>query len=92
MIPPAQRPDATDELSTALRERILIIDGAMGTLIQGHQLGESDYRGARFPDHGHDLKGDSDILSLTQPDIIGDIHKAYLDAGADIVCTNTFTA
>ena len=92
MTPPAQRPDATEELSAALRERILVIDGAMGTLIQGHQLEESDYRGTTFPDHGHDLKGDSDVLSLTQPEIIRDIHRAYLDAGADIVCTNTFTA
>ena len=89
---PAQRPDATEELSAALRERILVIDGAMGTLIQGHQLGEEDYRGERYADDGHDLRGDSDVLSLTQPDIIRDIHRAYLAAGADIVCTNTFTA
>ncbi len=88
----AQRPDATEELSAALRQRILVIDGAMGTLIQGHQLEESDYRGRTFPDHSHDLKGDSDVLVLTQPQIIRDIHRAYLDAGADLVCTNTFTA
>ncbi len=89
---PAQRPDATEELSALLGERILVIDGAMGTLIQGHQLGEADYRGERYADHGHDLRGDSDVLSLTQPEIIREIHRAYLDAGADIVCTNTFTA
>jgi 5-methyltetrahydrofolate--homocysteine methyltransferase len=89
---PAQRPDATEELTAALRERILVIDGAMGTLIQGHQLDEADYRGERYADHGHDLRGDSDVLSLTQPAIIRDIHRAYLEAGADVVCTNTFTA
>ena len=89
---PDHRPDATQALSAALQERILVVDGAMGTLIQGHQLGEDDYRGTRYADHGHDLKGDSDVLSLTQPDIIRDIHRAYLAADADIVCTNTFTA
>ena len=92
MSAPAQRPDATEQLTAALGERILVIDGAMGTLIQGHQLGEDDYRGERFAGHDHDLKGDSDVLSLTQPDIIRDIHREYLAAGADIVCTNTFTA
>ncbi len=92
MTAPAHRPDATEQLTAALRERILVIDGAMGTLIQGHQLEEAGYRGEAFADHGHDLKGDSDVLSMTQPDIIRDIHRAYLDAGADIVCTNTFTA
>ncbi|GAA1479444.1 methionine synthase [Nocardioides aestuarii] len=89
---PEQRPDATEELTAALRERILVIDGAMGTIIQGHQLGEADYRGDPYADHDHDLRGDSDVLSLTQPEIIRDIHRAYLEAGADIVCTNTFTA
>ncbi len=92
MSAPAQRPDATEQLTAALSERILVIDGAMGTLIQGHQLGEDDYRGEPFAGHDHDLKGDSDVLSLTQPDIIRDIHREYLAAGADIVCTNTFTA
>ncbi len=91
---PAQdhRPDATEALSAAMQERILVVDGAMGTLIQGHQLGEDGYRGTRYADHGHDLKGDSDVLSLTQPEIIRDIHRAYFAADADIVCTNTFTA
>ena len=89
---PDHRPDATDALTAALRESILVVDGAMGTLIQGHQLGEDDYRGTRYADHGHDLKGDSDVLSLTQPEIIRDIHRAYLAADADVVCTNTFTA
>jgi len=89
---PAQRPDATEALTRALRDRILVIDGAMGTLIQGHQLDEDGYRGQRFADHDHDLRGDSDVLSLTQPDIIRDIHRRYLEAGADVVCTNSFTA
>ncbi|HEX6148364.1 MAG TPA: methionine synthase [Nocardioides sp.] len=88
---PAHRPDATAALTAAMQERILVVDGAMGTLIQGHQLGESDYRGSVYADHTHDLKGDSDVLSLTQPEIIRDIHRAYLSSGADVVCTNTFT-
>ena len=86
------RPDATDQLRELLAERVLVIDGAMGTLIQGHGLDEDDYRGTPYAGHGHDLKGDSDILSVTQPEIIRDIHRRYLEAGADIVCTNTFTA
>jgi 5-methyltetrahydrofolate--homocysteine methyltransferase len=86
------RPDANEQLSELLRERVLVLDGAMGTLIQSHQLGEDDYRGSLLADHDHDLKGDSDLLSLTQPEIIRQIHRTYLEAGADIVCTNTFTA
>ena len=89
---PAVRPDATAALTQALRERILVLDGAMGTLIQGHQLGEADYRGPRFADWGQDLRGNNDLLSLTQPQIIAGIHRAYLDAGSDIVETNTFNA
>jgi 5-methyltetrahydrofolate--homocysteine methyltransferase len=93
-VPPtdAVRPDATEELASVLRERILVMDGAMGTVIQSHGLDEVDYRGERYAGHGHDLKGDSDILSVTRPDVISDIHRTYLAAGADIVCTNTFTA
>ena len=79
-------------LHRALEERILIIDGAMGTMIQRHKLGESDFRGARFQDHGHDLKGNNDLLVLTQPQIIADIHRQYFAAGADIVETNTFNS
>ena len=75
-----------------LRQRILILDGAMGTMIQGYGLGEADYRGERFADHPSDLKGNNDLLCLTRPDIIRDIHAAYLEAGADIVETNTFNA
>ncbi|MEL6873256.1 MAG: homocysteine S-methyltransferase family protein, partial [Pseudomonadota bacterium] len=81
-----------EQLTAAARERILILDGAMGTMIQRHSLGEADYRGARFADWGHDVAGNNDLLSLTQPDIIRDIHAAYFEAGADIVETNTFSA
>jgi 5-methyltetrahydrofolate--homocysteine methyltransferase len=73
-------------------ERILLLDGAMGTMIQQYQLGESDYRGTRFAGHHSDLKGNNDLLSLTRPDIIQAIHEAYLEAGADITETNTFNA
>ncbi len=75
-----------------LARRILVIDGAMGTMIQRHELDEADYRGARFADHPSDLKGNNDLLVLTQPEIIRDIHADYLAAGADIVETNTFNA
>ncbi len=79
-------------LGKAAAQRILILDGAMGTMIQRHKLVEADYRGERFKDWPCDLKGNNDLLVLTQPEIIRDIHKAYLDAGADIVETNTFNA
>src|SRR5581483_11009591 len=79
-------------LLEALRQRILIIDGAMGTMIQRYKLDEPAYRGARFARHPRDLKGANDLLSLTQPRIIEEIHRAYLDAGADIIETNTFNA
>ncbi|NNG14789.1 MAG: hypothetical protein HKM22_06470, partial [Gammaproteobacteria bacterium] len=75
-----------------LAERILILDGAMGSLIQTYKLEEADYRGQRFADWACDVKGNNDLLVLTQPQIIGDIHKAYLEAGADILETNTFNA
>ncbi|HEX5599945.1 MAG TPA: homocysteine S-methyltransferase family protein, partial [Hyphomicrobiaceae bacterium] len=73
-------------------QRILIIDGAMGTMIQRHKLGEADYRGNRFANHHKDVKGNNDLLVLTQPQIIADIHEQYLAAGADIIETNTFNA
>ena len=76
----------------AARQRILILDGAMGTMIQRHSLEEEDFRGQRFADWHTDLKGNNDLLSLTQPEIICDIHRAYLEAGADIVETNTFNS
>jgi 5-methyltetrahydrofolate--homocysteine methyltransferase len=75
-----------------LNERILVIDGAMGTMIQRHKLGESDYRGERFKDWPSDLKGNNDLLCLTRPEIIKGIHLEYLQAGADIIETNTFNA
>ena len=75
-----------------LEERILIIDGAMGTMIQQYKLNEADYRGQRFKDWPSDLKGNNDLLSLTQPHIVKEIHKKYLEAGADIIETNTFNA
>jgi len=75
-----------------LQKRIMILDGAMGTMIQSYRLSEQDYRGARFKDHPGDLKGNNDLLSITQPQIIGAIHRAYLEAGADIIETNTFNS
>jgi len=77
-------------LEQALAQRILIIDGAMGTMIQAEKLGEADFRGERFANHGSDLKGNNELLSLTRPDIIAKIHRQYLEAGADIIETNTF--
>ena len=79
-------------LRALLQERIVIIDGAMGTMLQAESLAEADFRGARFKDHPKDLKGNSDVLSLTQPAIIEKIHRLYLEAGADIIETNTFTS
>jgi 5-methyltetrahydrofolate--homocysteine methyltransferase len=79
-------------IQECLKERILIIDGAMGTMIQRHQLTEADYRGERFKDWPCDVKGNNDLLSLTQPQIITGIHKQYLEAGADIIETNTFSS
>ena len=75
-----------------LSERILILDGAMGTMIQGFELVESDFRGARFEDHALSLRGNNDLLTLTQPDIIAGIHRNFLNAGADLVETNTFNS
>ena len=75
-----------------LQERILVIDGAMGTMIQQYKLTEDDYRGKRFKDWPSDVKGNNDLLSITQPQIITEIHKQYLAAGADIIETNTFSS
>jgi len=79
-------------MKNILKDRILILDGAMGTMVQSYNLNEEDYRGDLFKDHPCDLKGNNDILSLSQPDIIREIHKAYLEAGADIIETNTFNS
>src|SRR3954462_11991237 len=79
-------------LEKLLSERILLLDGAMGTMIQRARLAEEDYRGERFRDWARELKGNNDLLSLTQPRLIRDIHSQYLQAGADIVETNTFNS
>jgi len=90
---------ATDNAQTrhqsfeaALKERILVLDGAAGTFIQQYELDEAGYRGERFADWGQDVRGNNDLLILSRPDIISDMHNAYLDAGADIIETNTFSA
>jgi 5-methyltetrahydrofolate--homocysteine methyltransferase len=72
-------------------KRILVLDGAMGTMVQRHKPTEADFRGERFRDHPKELRGDNDLLVLTRPDIIGAIHRQYLEAGADIIETNTFS-
>ncbi|NTV29839.1 MAG: methionine synthase, partial [Candidatus Omnitrophica bacterium] len=87
-----QKSFASSQLAQLLKERILILDGAMGTMVQRHRPTEADYRGTRFRDWPVDLKGNNDLLSLTRPDIISDIHRQYLAAGADIIETNTFNA
>ncbi|MCQ3829769.1 methionine synthase [Microbulbifer elongatus] len=86
------RDQRLQQLHKALGERIVILDGGMGTMIQQEKLTEADYRGARFADYPSDLKGNNDLLVLTQPDLIERLHKEYLDAGADIIETNTFNA
>ena len=86
------RPDATEALADLLRRRILLLDGAMGTMIQRHEFSEAEYRGERFADWDSDLRGNNDLLTLTQPDAIRGIHRAYLEAGSDLVETNTFNA
>ena len=107
---PWLKPDRVAKLEAALAERILILDGAMGTMLQRHPLDEAGFRGERFlPGHGHgpgcahlhahdhdhankDLKGNNDLLSLTQPQLIREVHRLYLEAGADLIETNTFNA
>src|SRR3954464_2827747 len=84
--------DRAERLKQLLRERVVIIDGAMGTMIQRYKLDEASFRGERFKNHGHDLKGNNDLLSITQPQIVQDIHRQYLEAGADIIETNTFNS
>ena len=86
------RPANDGQIERLLAERILLLDGGMGTMLQERGLGEADYRGERFADHPKDLKGDHDLLVLTRPDVIEDVHQAYLEAGADLVETSTFTA
>ncbi|MEL7185788.1 MAG: methionine synthase [Pseudomonadota bacterium] len=86
------RNERINQLMSALDERILLLDGAMGTMIQGYGLAEEDYRGERFADWASDLKGNNDLLTLTRPDLIREIHSGFLEAGADILETNTFNS
>src|SRR6267378_4776228 len=86
-------PDELHPLEALLRQRIVVLDGAMGTMIQRYKLSEQDYRGKRFHDwKGKDLKGSLELLLLTKPEVIEEIHSQYLEAGADIIETNTFSA
>jgi len=85
-------PNRVDRLLHALADRILVLDGAMGTMVQDEDLNECDYRADRFRDHAHDLKGNHDVLVLTQPERIADIHRRFLDIGCDLIETNTFNA
>src|SRR5688572_23473211 len=84
--------DARTTLEQLLARRILVLDGAMGTMVQWHRPTEADFRGDRFKDHPRDLKGNNDLLVLTRPDIVGGIHRAYLESGSDIIETNTFSS
>ena len=84
--------NSTAALQDLLKRRIAILDGAMGTMIQRYKLGEADYRGKRFADFAHDVKGNNELLVLTQPQIIQEIHEQYLAAGSDIIESNTFGA
>ncbi len=85
-------PERVEKLYNAAAERILILDGAMGTMIQNADLKEEDFRGERFADHSDDLKGNNDLLTLTRPDLIKKIHREFLDAGCDLIETNTFNS
>jgi len=89
---PAQVVNQENILKEILLRRIMVLDGAYGTLVQSHKLSESDYRGKRFADHPKDIKGCHDVVSITRPDVIESIHRHYLEAGADIITTNSFTA
>ncbi len=89
---PALRPDASAELTDLLRRKVMLLDGSMGVFIQRRNLSEAEFRGERFADWASDLRGNNDLLSITQPEVITSIHRDYLDAGADIIETNTFSA
>ena len=86
------QPAVAAQLEALLKKRILILDGAMGTMIQRYKLGEAEYRGTRFAAFGHDVKGNNELLVLTRPQVIREIHEQFLAAGADIIETNTFGA
>ena len=81
-----------DRIRNIFKNQIMVIDGAMGTMVQSYNLKESDFRGDRFKDHTNDLKGNNEILSITRPDVVSGIHQSYLEAGSDIIETNTFSA
>ena len=89
---PYKNPAESERLIADAQRRILILDGAMGSMLQRYKLGEDDFRGDRFRHFGHDLKGNNDLLVLTQPKIVQAVHQAYLDAGADLIETNSFNA
>lgn len=89
-VDPLVKSPVFDQLEELFQKRIAFIDGAMGTMIQRYKLQEEDFRGERYKSHGHELKGNNDILVLTRPDVIEAIHIAYLEGGADIIETNTF--
>ena len=91
-VDPVKPTKAFDQINKIMKERIMVIDGAMGTAVQKYKLTEEDFRGERFKDHSHDLKGNNDILVITRPDVIEEIHTKYLEAGADIIETNTFNS
>ena len=80
------------QLEALLEKRIVVLDGAMGTMVQAHGLSEADYRGERFADWGSELKGNHDLLTLTKPDVVREIHRQFLESGADVIETNTFNA
>ena len=81
-----------EKIRSIFKNKVLVLDGAMGTMVQSYNLSENDFRGERFKDHANDLKGNNEVLSLTRPDVISAIHRSYLEAGADIIETNTFSA
>ena len=87
-----RQPDRTEEIRALLENRILVIDGAMGTMIQSYKLEEADYRGERFADHAFPQKGNNDLLTLTRPDVIEEIHRGFLESGVDVLETNTFNS
>ena len=89
---PYKNPQLTADLESLLSEKILVLDGAMGTMIQAFEFEEEDFRGARFKDHPLPLRGNNDLLTLTQADKIAGIHRDFLEAGADLIETNTFNS
>jgi 5-methyltetrahydrofolate--homocysteine methyltransferase len=89
---PTSRGSLSDAFAALLKQRVVIFDGAMGTMIQRHRLSEEQFRGERFKTWRSDLRGNNDLLVITQPQIIADIHRSYFDAGADVISTNTFNS